>query len=72
MFIIIYAFIFNFSNFRYVQDQCTALLKACQNKHVSVAKRLCQRNYIDVNAPNKVFSCICHGKQAMHYVFNSL
>ena len=72
MFIIIYAFIFNFSNFHHVQDQCTALLKACQNKHVSVAKGLCQRNYIDVNAPNKVFWCICHGKQPMHYVFNSL
>ena len=39
----------------HIQDQCTALLKACQNKHVSVAKRLCQRNFVDVNAPNKVF-----------------
>lgn len=37
-----------------LQDHSTALLKACQNKQVSVAKRLCLRNYVDVNAPNKV------------------
>ena len=36
------------------QELCTPLLRACQNKHVSVAKRLCQSNYVDVNAPNKV------------------
>ena len=47
---------FNMSvTFRYIQDGNTALLKACLNDHLEVARQLCQgRPDINVNTPNKV------------------
>ena len=47
---------FNMSvTFCYIQDGNTALLKACLNDHLEVAKQLCQgRPDINVNTPNKV------------------
>ena len=47
---------FNMSvTFCYIQDGNTALLKACLNDHLEVARQLCQgRPDINVNAPNKV------------------
>ena len=41
--------------FCYIQDGNTALLRACLNDHLEVARQLCQgRPDINVNTPNKV------------------